>query len=74
MRCQDGPLNKLGKQWHRIAKSVRNFSALAVTAISRLYSKETMYLACSHFKCFEGLHLSEIQQLPPLVIEKYKLG
>ena len=69
-----GPLNKSGKHWHPIAKLVRNLGDLAVTAISRLYSEETMYPVRSHFKCVEGLHPCEFQQLSPLLTEKYKLS
>ena len=67
-----GPLNKLGKQWHPIAKLVRNLGHLAVMVISRLYTEETMYLVFSHFKCVEGLHPCEFQQLRPLLTEKYE--
>ena len=62
-----GPLNKLAKPW-----LVRNLSDLAVTVISRLYSKETMDPVFSHFTCVEGLHPFEFQKLLPLLSEKYE--
>ena len=50
-----GPQNKLGKQWHPIAKLVCILGDLAVTTISRLCSEEIMYPVFGHFKCVEGL-------------------
>ena len=67
-----GPLNKLGKQWHPIAKLVRNLGDLAATEISRLYNEKTQYPVYSHFKCVEGLHPIEFQRLRPLRSEKFE--
>ena len=67
-----GPLKKLGKQWHPIAKLVCNLVDLAVTAISRLYSEETRYPVFGHFKCVEGLHPCEFEKLCPVLNHKYE--
>ena len=67
-----GPLNELGKQWHSITNLVRNLAFLAVKAICRLFSEETMYPIFGHFKCVEGLHPCRFQHLPPLLTDKYE--
>ena len=50
------PLGQAMAPLHPIAKLVENLGDLAVRAISRLYSKQTVYPVFGHFKCLEGFH------------------